>query len=399
MQKLFNYKALSIIFIVIAALVSMQAYTLYKVDIGHINTNHINTFIIYRVSYFHLIHNMDIYQAFTDEFQDRFVYSPTFAMMMAPFAYLPYGMAIPLWIGFNTFIIWYAVKYLPGTGIKKKFLIFGIIFFELITSLQNMQTNTFIVGFMILGFCFMEKKKPFWAALFIMLAAYVKVFGLVAALIFLFYPGKKKFILSMLFWGITLLALPLLVVSPGQLVFLYKSWALHLQVAHHNEETGYYPSVFYPLSVMGWLKIWFHFEPPSIIIQIIGTALLLVPLAVVKNYRSRQFRYFFIASILIYSNIFNHVAESPSYIISVMGVALWFVNENRDNWVAVILLILAFVFTTLSATDIFPAYVHYYFFLPYVVKAVPCILIWFYLQYRLLAGKFEDNIIHLQVQE
>jgi hypothetical protein len=38
--------------------------------------------------------------------------------------------------------------------------------------------------------------------------------------------------------------------------------------------------------------------------------------------------------------------------------------------------VLAFVFTTLSPTDIFPRWVSVAFFVPYVVKVVPCVLIW-----------------------
>jgi len=392
MAKLLNNRTLIIIFLLVTALVSLQNYLFFLAGINHINNNHINNFIIYRTTYLHLINNIDIYLPFPYQFQDRFVYSPTFAVLMAPFAWLPYIISVPLWIGLNAYIIWSCIKYLPQSDIKKRFFVTGIIIFELITSLQNMQTNTFIAGFMILGFCFLEKKKPFWAALFIMLAAYVKVFGLAAALLFFFYPDKKKFILSMLFWGIVLIALPLLVVSPGQLFYLYKSWIWHLQEAHYNEEIRIKINEVYRLSVMGWLKIWFHFEPPSIIIQGIGTVLLLIPLALIKNYRSMQFRYFFVASVLIYCNIFNHIAESPSYIISVIGIALWYVNENRNKFNDT-LLVLAFVFTTMSATDIFPVYIRQTYFYPYVVKAVPCILIWFYLQYRLLTGNFDNGVL------
>jgi len=390
MAKLLNQKVYILIFVLIAIGVSVQMYLFYLDGIEHIYDSHINNFVIYRVTFIHLINNIDLYPAFPKEFQDHFVYSPTFAFMMAPFVYQPFIIAIPMWVGYNAFVIWYSLKYLPGADLKKKFIVLGIIFFELITSLQNMQTNTLIVGFMVLGFCFLERKKPFWAALFIMLSAYIKVFGFGAAVLFLFYPEKKKFVLSMLFWGLVLLVLPLLVVSPGQLVFLYKSWFSHLQYAHQNEEIRLKLHYVNRLSVMGWLKVWFNFEPSSTLVQLIGTALLLLPLLRIKQYASMQFRYFFTSSLLIYSNIFNHIAESPSYIISVIGIALWYMNENR-NWVTNTLLILALVFTSLSTTDIFPEYIRHYYFYPYLVKVVPCILIWVYLQYRLLTADFENG--------
>jgi hypothetical protein len=46
--------------------------------------------------------------------------------------------------------------------------------------------------------------------------------------------------------------------------------------------------------------------------------------------------------------------------------------------------VLAFVFTTLSPTDLFPPFIRNEFFWPYVVKAVPCILIWGKVIYDLL---------------
>src|ERR1700733_8841031 len=137
MAKLLNNRTLIIIFLMVTALVSLQNYLFFLAGIDHINNNHINNFIIYRTTFMHLIHNIDIYILFPNEFQDRFVYSPTFAFLMGPFAYMPYIISVPLWIGMNAFIIWFCLKYLPQSDIKKKFVVTGIIFFELITSLQN----------------------------------------------------------------------------------------------------------------------------------------------------------------------------------------------------------------------------------------------------------------------
>jgi hypothetical protein len=46
-----------------------------------------------------------------------------------------------------------------------------------------------------------------------------------------------------------------------------------------------------------------------------------------------------------------------------------------------------FIFTILSPTDIFPKSLRTDFFIPYYVKAMPCILVYCYLTYQLLKNQ------------
>jgi hypothetical protein len=73
--------------------------------------------------------------------------------------------------------------------------------------------------------------------------------------------------------------------------------------------------------------------------------------------------------------IFNHKAESPTFIIATAGIFLWFFI-SRKSVTNLVLLMVAVVFTSLAATDLFPAFVRDRIFEPYVVKVVPCILVW-----------------------
>ena len=50
-------------------------------------------------------------------------------------------------------------------------------------------------------------------------------------------------------------------------------------------------------------------------------------------------------------------------------------------------IILAFVLTVLSPTDLFPKYIRDEFIWPYSLKVVPCILIWTILSWQLISGK------------
>ncbi|MBK9763995.1 MAG: hypothetical protein IPO87_11685 [Flavobacteriales bacterium] len=73
--------------------------------------------------------------------------------------------------------------------------------------------------------------------------------------------------------------------------------------------------------------------------------------------------------------IFNHKAESPTFVIAMTGVALWFVRSVK-NGVNIGLFVFAILFTTLSPTDIFPRPLREGLVVPFVLKGVPCILIW-----------------------
>lgn len=345
-----------------------------------------NNFTIFKTSFFHLIHNQDLYLRYPKEYDDLFLYTPTFALLMFPFVYLPAFVQVFAWCGLTSFLGYSAIKAAPLSDSKKRAWILWLIFFEFITAMQCMQTAGMVASLIIIGFASLEKGNVGKAALFILLAAFIKIYALAALVMFLLYPKKAKFILLAAFWTVILLALPLVVISFKQLISLYQSW-YHLTLGvHQSEEASPHPNIILSLSVMSWLKTWFNISLPVIYVQVTGTAILLLPLLRYKLYKILTFRAFFLASILIWSMIFNHIAESASYIVAVFGVAVWFVNEKL-NWFSIMLMILAFVFTTLESTDMFTPSFRQQYFIPYVIKAVPCIFVWGVLQYRLLFTK------------
>lgn len=372
-----NKRAYAIILGVIAIVVTTQEYLLH----------YFNNFIIFIQSFPHLIHHQNLYIPYPKEYGDVFLYSPTFALFMAPFYYLPAWLSLAVWTSINCFAIYFALTMLPGVDSRKRILIFLIIVMELVTSLQNTQTSAMLAAFMALAFIFFERKKVFWAAFFIVLASFIKVYCLAAAVLFFLYPRRAGFILYMVLWTVIFAILPVIVIPFKQLVIQYQNWLEQILAVHKSEDTGINPNLIKPpLSVMGWLKTWFHLNPPAIYIQSCGLVLLLLPLFRFRLYKDLRFKYFLLSSVLIFCMIFNHIAESPSYIIAVLGVAIWFAWEKK-NAISWILMVLAFVFTVILATDIFPEYIRHNYGIPYVWKAVPCILIWFWIQYRMLCTR------------
>ena len=72
--------------------------------------------------------------------------------------------------------------------------------------------------------------------------------------------------------------------------------------------------------------------------------------------------------------------------IAMCGVAIWYLTGARSRWETA-LLIITFIFVSLSPTDIFPRPWREQIVQPYVLKAVPCIAVWILLTLRLMGGK------------
>lgn len=332
---------------------------------GGIEYTKYNNYVIFKQSYFHLIENKDLYQLYPQEHWDLYKYSPTFSLFMGLLAYLPDFLGLLIWNLLNAFVLFFALWKLPFSSDKKRIWAFLFLVIELVTSLQNAQSNGLMAGLIILAFVYLEKKNIAIATLCIVATIFIKLFGIVAFALFLFYPNKLKSALYTLGWILLLAVLPLILISPEQLTFLYKSWGNLLQNDH---------SISIGFSVSGWLFTWFGLNLKTVSL-VVGTLLFCVPFIHYKYFNEVRFKLLYLASILLWIVIFNHKAESPTFVIAVTGVAIWFFTQefNKLNFS---FLMLALLFTVLAATDLFPKFIRDDYFVPYVVKAVPCIFIW-----------------------
>jgi hypothetical protein len=381
LERLSGKRVILLILITIAVAVGAQKYLN--------GPGHYNNYLIFKNAFLHLAGGLDLYVLHEGENTDYYLYSPSFAVLMAPFAYMPDWAGVILWCLVNSLAVYFVITRFPFSDSRSRAVVLLLIFFEFITSQQNLQTNPIVASLIVLAFISFEKEKVFLAALFIMLSFYIKIYGIAAAVLFLLYPGKPRFILSMIFWGVLLWMLPLLFVSFDGLLNLYKSWYGVTSSFHENSATRMTSSVSseeLALSVMNWLKIWFRIDLPALYVQIGGTLLMLLPFIRTGLYNNKSFRVLLLSSVLIWGVIFNHIAESASYMVAIMGAAIWFAEQEKRREV-IVLIVLAFIFTSLSPTDLFPRYLRIHLVKPYLLKGVPCMIIWFYIQYQLLASK------------
>ena len=254
--------------------------------------------------------------------------------------------------------------------------------------MQNDQSNALIAGLIILSFGLLEKEKYLFAAFCIIFSVYIKLFGVVGLALFLFYPKKWKLAAYSALWAIILFIIPLIYITVEQYEILFSSY-WNLLSNDSSVSLGY--------SVMGWLNSWFGLEINKMFVVLSGLIIFLIPLFRKGEYKNYTFKLLALASILIWVVIFNHKAESPTFIIAITGVALWFTTTETSK-TNIILFIIAFIFVSLSPTDIFPAYIRNEWVKPYTLKAFPCILIWFKIVFDMIKLQ-EDKITNDYVLE
>ncbi|HNP47939.1 MAG TPA: glycosyltransferase family 87 protein, partial [Bacteroidia bacterium] len=336
---------------------------------------HYNNYIIFKNSFTHLSEHKDLYQMYPEEHWDLYKYSPTFSFFMGIFSLFPDSIGLCLWNLLNALALFFAVYALPYLSPKQKGFALLLCVFELMTSMQNSQSNALMAGLLILSFALMEKNKFFLAVLCIVSSMYIKIFGIVGMSLFLFYPDKWKNALYSVFWIILLFLLPLFVIDFNQLLFLYKSWG-------HLLSNDYQSA--YSLSVVGLINTWFHLDINKNLVLIPGIILFMIPFIFTKKYSESTFRTLALASVLIWIIIFNHKAESPTFIVAMIGICIWFFISKPDK-INLSLFLFAFILTSLSATDLFPKIIRDTWVKPYALKALPCVIIWFKILYDMIS--------------
>ena len=385
-----NYNFIVLIFALFAFAASFQSLVSNKKAYyeGGIEYNKYNNYTIFEKSFHHVKEGKDLYILYPEEHWDLYKYTPTFAVFFGIFAIFPDWIGLNLWNFLNAFMLLFAIYYLPKLNNYQKGLILIISLIELMTSMQNNQSNALIAGLIILSFGLLEREKYLFAAFCIIFSVYIKLFGVVGFALFLFYPKKWKLAAYSALWAIILFIIPLIYITVEQYQFLFSSYWNSLS-NDSSASLGY--------SVMGWLNSWFGLDINKMFIVLSGLIIFLIPLFRIGEYKNYAFKIFTLASILIWVVIFNHKAESPTFIIAISGVALWFTTTEKSK-INIILFVISFIFVSLSPTDIFPAYIRNEWVKPYTLKAVPCILIWFKIVFDMLK-LHEDKISNDYVSE
>lgn len=383
---LLKHSTLLWVYIVITVVASIHLVSLGQTHEfeGRLYTEY-NNYIIFKNSFFHLIEGKDLYVLYPDAQWDLYKYGPVFALCMGLIAWLPDVAGLALWNIANVLVLYFAIKMLPFRQ-KTIALMLWFVLLELLTSVQSAQSNAMLAGLMIAAYAWLQRGKPVWATFMLVAATFIKVYGAVGFCLFLFYPNKVKFLVWAAIWTIIFTFVPLVVLSPQELLAQYSSWARMM-----TEDQA----ISYGFSLMALLHAWFDLGSLKNLVSIIGIALFFLPLLKAKLYRNDLFRILTLAHMLVWVIIFNHKAESSTFIIAISGIALWYFTNNKATW-RMALLWFTFVLTCLSPTDLFPPAFRQQVLVPYVIKVVPCIVMWVVIIWQILTLRPGARIANIQ---
>ena len=353
------------VYLALAAGAALQAYLAPSAKAGWTNYNN---FEIFRDAFGRLVAGEGLYQLRPGGPADLFKYSPTFALLFAPFAVLPLLPAMIAWNAANAAVLWLGLARFPFPNARGRTAALWLCALEQWGAHQHFQSNALIAGLLLLASGWLERGARARAAAAILLTVFTKVFGAVGFALYAFQRRKVRLALLTAAVALGLAALPLAVVGPARLWQHYREWMALLR-ADHGASYGY--------SVMGWLHAWFGWDPPKAAVVAAGALAMALPFALRRDRHGEAgFRARALAAILLWAVIFNHKAEGPTFIIAMAGVAVWWGAEPRRGHLDLALLALAFVFVSLAPTEVFPRSFRTGVVPRYAVKAVPCIAIW-----------------------
>jgi hypothetical protein len=347
-------------------------------------THQHNNFLIFRAASRHLFAGSDLYTLYPAEHADLYKYSPTFALLFAPFAFLPLLPAMFLWNALNAGALFIALgMVLPRRAAT---VARAIVFLDMLGSLQNAQSNALVAALIVFTFAAYERHHTALGSLAAVGGAFIKAFPLAGVSFAIFHPRKVRVALAVVAASALLLLLPLLVTPPHTLLTQYASWRA-LSASEVSVKRGY--------SVMQMLENVLHAGWPNWPIQLLGIAILLAPVLFQRDrWHEWERRRLYLCSVLVFCVIFNHLAESPTFVVALSGVAIWLAalaKPSRWEWALFVAIV---VLTILSSSDIMPDAIQRDFFDRYRFKTVPLIVLWIELQRRLWsAGVREAKLL------
>ena len=362
---------------------AIALFSIYKIiHAGHPDWD----YYIFTHSFDHAWANMPLYPLYEED-TDYFLYGPTFASLIAPFALLPDWVGMVIWELLITFFLFFTIKCSWLTQYQKVF-IGWFCAQEVLNCVLDAEVNTLLVSGLMLTFLLVEKERDEWATFFIAMGTMTKLFGIVGLLCFCFSKHKKRFCWTLLLWLVAFAVLPMLMFGFEYTCGEYVEW---MKALMSKNEHNLLVDTRQNLSLLGFARNVLTFIPNYSDLWVFAPCALLfaAPLLRFGQYKHIAFRETMLASSLICICILSTSTEQSGYIIAMIGVAIWFTAAPwKRGWWAVSLMAFALVLTSFSSTDIFPRDFRMGFMVQYAVKALPVSIIWFVMNWELLTRDY-----------
>lgn len=347
-----------------------------------------NNYLLFKYVYLHTIEQKNIFSLYPELYSDCNHYGVFFSIIIAPFYYLPDWLAMILWNVINALIFLFAIHKLPFS-ITKRSVFAWLCFQEYITAAVSFQFNVALAGLIILSAIYIYERKEAKSVLAILIGTFIKIYGIVGLSSFFFVKNKTKFILYFILIGLAFFALPMIISSLHFGIHSYIDWYNSLiEKNNSNQVLGNRQD----FSLMGVIRrISGRADISNIVFIAPGLFVFLLPYIRVSQYKNLAFRLMILSSTLLFLVLFSSSSESPTYIIAVSGVVIWFLMQKEKSKIDIAIMVFVIVFTCFAFSDLFPRSIKEKIFIKYATKAIPCIIVWIRVIFDLLTKDFEKD--------
>ena len=338
-----------------------------------------NNFLVFRGSFWHAWQGLPLYAEYPQEYWDINHYGPLFSLVIAPFAVVPEWLGLLMWCMALSLGLYVAVRRSLLTSGQQLFVLWFCAH-ELLTALYMQQFNIAIAAIIVGAFFLIEKERDATAAFLIVLGTLVKIYGIVGLAFFFFSKHKVRFVAALAVWSAVMFVAPMVLSSPDYVVGQYQAWMVDL--ASKNSENA--EALMQNISLLGMTHRVTGLEFSDLWLIVPGLVMFGIPYLRINQYQNVAFRQTLLASVLMFTVLFSTGSESSGYIIALVGVVVWYTAApwQRNRW-DVALMIFVFVLTSLSPSDLFPAYLRKEWVQPYALKALPVTIVWLKLCYEM----------------
>jgi hypothetical protein len=330
-----------------------------------------NNYAIFRASFWHLVEGQNLYTFYPAEHFDLFKYPPTFAVLIAPLAELPYGVGLWLWNLANAMLLIGAlVSLLPA----RVWPALAILTLEFVGAIQNTQSNALVAGLMCVALIAHERQRDGVGGIAAAVGTSVKLFPAISGVFGLYGPRPWRHAVVCAAAAVLLLALPLAVTSVDTLAQQYRWWREVQQADATKVEMAW---------IGGVLELWTGRALPHVPLQAGGLAWLLFTARRARStWSDPATRRLLLASLLMFAVVFNHMSESPTFVIAYAGIALWWAALPRERWRDTMVLLVVLL-GSVAGSDAVPRDIRIAWHGKTQLKAIVVIVAWIGLQYDL----------------
>ncbi len=346
-----------------------------------------NNYLIFKNVFVNTLSEQNIYSYYPDAYFDSNHYGILFSIIIAPFAMLPDWLGIVLWNVANAAVFIYAIHKLPFSNHYKAFFAW-LCLQEFITAAVSLQFNIALTGLLMLSAVYVYERKEAKSAFAILVGFFVKLYGIAGLSSFFFMKNKMRFIGSFIAIAILFFILPMLISSPEFGLMSYADWFQSLSEKNmSNQVLGNRQDY----SLMGIVRRISGAEISNLTFLLPGIVLFGLPYLRIKQFKNLAFQMMILASTLLFIVLFSSGSESPTFIIAVAGVMLWFLMQKEKTAVDIALLVFVIILTCFSFSDLFPKSIKENYIMKYSLKALPCCVVWFRVCYELMTKDFAKD--------